>query len=166
MTTLAEPRNFFIKNVQLNWARLDKPVSPFGTEQYELQVATTDKKYAAELKANHFNVKEKDGVYTVALKRKARKANGEDNGAPKVLNADLSPFSFDEHLIGNGSVGNVKVYQYPYDVMGRKGVGSSLTAVQIVDLVAYTGGSANDGFEAIDMGDDSPKAADDSDDLF
>lgn len=166
MTTLAEPRNFFIKNVTLNWARLDRPVAPFGTEQYELQVATTDKKYAAELKANHFNVKEKDGVYTVALKRKARKADGSDNGAPKVLNGDLSTFDFSEHLIGNGSTGNVKVYQYPYNVQGRKGVGSSLTAVQITDLVAYTGGQANDGFEAIDMPTESPKADDDGDDLF
>lgn len=163
MQTLESPRNYFIKNVELNWARLDRPVNPFGTEQYELQVSTTDKKLAKELKDNFFNVKEKDGKYVVSLKRKARKANGDDNGAPKVVNADLSPFDFSKHLIGNGTVGNVKVYQYPYEMMGRKGIGSSLTAVQIVDLVAYTGGGNNQDFEAIDgdmVADESNSVAD------
>ena len=58
-----QPRNFKIVGVELNWAKLDKPVSPFGTEQFELQIATTDKDKAQELKDNHFNVKEKDGKF-------------------------------------------------------------------------------------------------------
>lgn len=154
------PRNYFIKNVELNWARLDKPVSPFGTEQYELQVATTDKALAEELRANHFNVKEKDGKYTVSLKRKARKADGSDNGAPRVVDAKLQPV---EAMIGNGSVGNVKVYQYPYDVRGKKGVGNSLTAVQIVDLVEYRGTGGDFEILEADTGSSSSNA---SDDLF
>jgi len=127
-------RNYLIANVELNWARLDKPVNPFGTEQYELQIATKDSKVAKDWSANNLNVKEKDGVYTVSLKRKAKRQDGQDNGAPRVVNKDKSPYDFAKQgLIGNGSIGNVIVYQYPYDVMGRKGIGASLTAVQIVE---------------------------------
>jgi hypothetical protein len=127
-------RNFLIQNVELNWARLDKPVAPFGTEQYELQIATTDKGIAGDWSKNHLNVKEKDGKFVVSLKRKATRADGSSNGEPRVVNADKTPYDFSKQgLIGNGSIGNVIVYQYPYEVMGRKGIGSSLTAVQIVE---------------------------------
>lgn len=127
-------RNFLIQNVELNWARLDKPVAPFGTDQYELQIATTDKSIADDWSKNKLNVKEKDGKYTVSLKRKAKRQNGDDNGAPRVVNKDKSPYDFSKQgLIGNGSIGNVIVYQYPYEVMGRSGIGASLTAVQIVE---------------------------------
>ena len=52
-----QPRNYRIDNVELNWAKLTKPVSPFGVMQYELQIATTDKTVADEWSANHLNVK-------------------------------------------------------------------------------------------------------------
>ena len=129
------PRNYLVSDVELNWARLSSPVNPFGTEQYELQIATTDEAKAAELRANHLNVKEKDGVFTVSLKRKAKKANGEDNGKVRVVDANKAVF---EENIGNGSRGNVILFQYPYEAMGRKGIASSLTAVQVIDHVAYT----------------------------
>ena len=43
--------------------------------------------------------------------------------------------------IGNGSTGNVIVFQYEYNAAGREGITSSLTAVQVTDLVEYTGSS-------------------------
>lgn len=141
------PRNFKIMDVELNWARLDTPVNPFGTEQYELQIATTDKMKAEELRANHFNVKEKDGKFVVSLKRKAKKADGSDNGKVRVVNADLSPVENIREL-GNGSTGNVIVFQYPYSAMGRSGVASSLTAVQVTDFQVYKSDAAAD-FDAI-----------------
>ena len=49
---LTSPRNYMVSNVELNWARLDQPVSPFGAAQWELQIATTDKAVADDLKAN------------------------------------------------------------------------------------------------------------------
>ena len=30
---LTQPRNYKIMGVELNWARLDQPVNPFGTPQ-------------------------------------------------------------------------------------------------------------------------------------
>lgn len=136
-------RNFKIEGVSLNWARLDTPVNPFGTEQYELQIATKDAAKAADLKANFFNVKEKDGMFTVSLKRKAKKADGSDNGKVRVVNADLSPME-NTRTIGNGSVGNVVVFQYPYKAAGREGIANSLTAVQITTLEKYEAAASAD----------------------
>ena len=63
---LTQPRNYKIMGVELNWARLDQPVNPFGTPQWELQIATTDANVAKELSDNHLNVKEKDDKFVVS----------------------------------------------------------------------------------------------------
>ncbi len=136
---MEKPRNYLISDVTLNWARLDKPQNPFGTEQYELQIATTDAAKAEELKANHLNVKEKEaGTFTVSLKRKAKRADGSDNGKVQVVGTKASDV-IDVRTIGNGSQGNVIVWQYPYEAMGRSGIATSLTKVQVVDLKVYDG---------------------------
>ena len=156
---MEKPRNYKIEGVELNWAKLDKPVSPFGVEQYELQIATTDAAKAEEMKANHLNVKEKDGKFVVSLKRKAKKMNGDDNGPVRVVDVNLQEVA-NKRGIGNGSVGNVIVFQYPYDAMGRKGIASSLTAVQVVDLVEYAGSDGVD-FDVVgeSAAEDNPEKA-------
>ena len=83
--TITEPRTFIIKNVEINYAKLAAPVSPFGVSQYEIQIATTDKSLVEHLKSNFINVKEKDGKFVASLKRKAMKASGDDNGPVKVF---------------------------------------------------------------------------------
>ena len=153
-----EGRNFLVKNVELNWARLAKPVSPFGTEQYELQIATKDKEVADQWTAEHLKVKEKDGTFTVALKRKAVRANGESNGSVRVVDANKAPIE-DASKIGNGSTGNVIVRQYPYEAMGRKGIATQLEAVQVTDLVVYAGSNAVD-FDVEGAGDEQTEKAD------
>jgi hypothetical protein len=146
---LTEVRNFKINDVTINYPKLDKPVNPFGTEQYELQIATADETKVQELEENYVMFRRKDGalvkdaagMFTASLKRKAHKANGDTNGKVRVVNSDLTPME-SVTTIGNGSKANVIVFQYPYDTAGRKGVASSLTAIQITDLVVYapTGG--------------------------
>ena len=136
-----EARNYRIDNVELNWAKLAKPVNPFGTEQWELQIATTDKAIADGWTQNHLNVKQDkadSSKFTVSLKRKAVKADGSANGPVRVVDAQAQPFA-DVSTIGNGSIGNVVVYQYPYETAGRSGIASSLTAVQILELKEYSG---------------------------
>ena len=149
---LDKPRNYRIDNVELNWVRVDTPTSPFGVEQYEAQIATTKKTVAAEWKKNHLNVKEKDGKFVVSLKRKAA------NGKVRVVNSDLSPME-DTRSIGNGSMGNVIVFQGPYSNNFGKGVTNSLTAIQITKLEKYEA-MAGAEFDAIDS---APKG---SEDLF
>ena len=136
-----EARNYRIDNVELNWAKLAKPVNPFGTEQWELQIATTDKAIADSWSQNHLTVKQDktdSSKFTVSLKRKAVKADGSANGPVKVVDAQAQPFA-DVSTIGNGSIGNVVVYQYPYETAGRSGIASSLTAIQILDLKEFSG---------------------------
>ena len=153
---LTEVRNFKISDVTINYPKLERPVNPFGTEQYELQIATADETKVQELEANYINFRRKDGklvqddkgMFTANLKRKAIKADGSPNGKVRVVKADLTPM---ESLttIGNGSAANVIVFQYPYDTAGRKGVGSSLTAIQITDHVVYSPSGGVD-FEAVE----------------
>ena len=139
---MEKPRNFVVSNVELNWARLTTPQSPFGTSQYEIQIATEDTTQAEELIANHIAMKEKDGKWVASLKRKEFKANGENNGKVRVVDSTKQPV--EAGSIGNGSTGNVIVFQYPYDTAGRKGIANSLTAIQVTDLVVYSGSDSVD----------------------
>ena len=154
------PRNVVINDVELNWARLVKPVNPFGTEQYELQIATADANKKAEIeKSTGLSMKEKDGKFILSLKRKAKRKDGSDNGAPRVVDSAKAPV--DGMTIGNGSIGNVIVFQFEYEYAGRKGISSSLTAVQVTKLEKYEAKSNVD-FDVIG---DAPAAAP-SKDLF
>ena len=150
-----KPRNFIVSDVTLNWARLDTVVSPFGTPQWELQISTADKAKADDLKANHMNVKEKDGMFTVSLKRKAIKADGSPMDPVRVVDAQKMPLAR-RSSIGNGSTGNVIVWQAPYNTAGRSGIANSLTAVQVTNLVEYTAGGAD--FDVVDAPSETPSA--------
>ena len=155
------PRNVIINNVELNWAKLSKPITnQFGATQYEMQIATTDKAHADKISADTgLSFKEKDGKFVLNLKRKAKDSKGADMTPVRVVDANKAPV--DGGSIGNGSKGNVIVWQYEYDFGGRKGVGSSLTAVQVMELVKYERTSDVD-FDAVS----SEPAAAPSADLF
>lgn len=166
-------REYLLNNVELNYAQnLTKAVSPFGTAQYELQVATGNPATADEWKANHLPVKtekyvNKDGEwfavknngelkaikassifpsdtseftkYVVSLKRKAKRADQTDNGAPNVFEANAERMSNERAAkIGNGSIGNVIVYQMYYSTAGREGISNSLTSLQVANYVERT----------------------------
>jgi hypothetical protein len=131
---LDKSRNVLIKGATLNFAKLHTPVSPFGTAQWELQIETTDKATADDWKSKFLNVKSKDGKYTVSLNRKKLKSDGSENEKPVVVDTLKQPIDTSKVLIGNGSLGNVIVYQYNYDVAGRKGVGTLLSKVQVTEL--------------------------------
>jgi len=85
--------------------------------------------------------------YKANVKRKAIKKDGERNTAPDVLDGNKQ--KIESGSIGNGSVGNVMLFQYPYDVAGRKGVASILSKVQVTDLKVYVPDSSTD-FEIIE----------------
>ena len=62
----------------------------------------------------------------------------------KIVDSKLQPL--EGNNIGNGSKVNVNLWQYEYEAPGRKGVATSLTAVQVVELVEYT---PTAGFEVV-----------------
>ena len=143
------PRNVVINNVELNWAKLAKPITnQFGATQYELQIATKDKAHADKITADTgLSFKEKDGKFVMNLKRKAKDSKGADMTPVRVV--DAAKNAMEGGIIGNGSIGNVIVWQYEYNFGGRSGVGSSLTAVQVTNLVKYERTSDVD-FDAVE----------------
>ena len=52
----------------------------------------------------------------------------------RVVDTDKNPI---KDLIGNGSSGNIIVYQYDWEVSGRTGRKTVLIAVQVTNLIKY-----------------------------
>ena len=138
--------NTIIKDVALFWAKLDKPVSPFGVDQYELQIQG-DKKREKEFSQFGKVKPVESGKISVNLKKKAFKKDGTD--AAKVRVVDAGKKELDPKLIGNGSIGNVMVYCSPYEIklpngkVSKAGISTMLVAVQVTDLVRYERKSEN-----------------------
>jgi hypothetical protein len=140
-TNQTEGFNTLVRNVQLYWAKLDKPVDPFGTLQWELTIQVP-KKREAEI-ASFGKVKEgfEKNTVAVALKKKALKADGTEAAKVNVVDANKQPF--DSKLIGNGSTGNIIVFQRPYEIKApngkvtKSGTSTMLTKVQVTELVKY-----------------------------
>lgn len=146
MTQANNSSNVIIKDVSLFWAKLDKPVSPFGVDQYELQIQG-DKKREKEF-SQFGKVKPiEGGKISVNLKKKAFKKDGTD--AVKVRVVDAGKKELDPKLIGNGSTGNVMVYCSPYEIklpngkVSKSGISTMLVAVQVTDLIRYERKSEN-----------------------
>jgi len=146
-----EKRTVIVKDVELHWAKLETPVDPFKTGErlWEVQIRTADEEVAKKwAKEYYINAKKDDeGFWKANVKRKELNGKGETNKAPDVLGRDKQPISSSN--IGNGSIGDLKLFQYPYDVAGRKGVASMLSAVRITDLKEYAPTSDVD-FDVID----------------
>ena len=150
------PRTIIVKDVTAKWCKIsgdDAPVNTFKSKQWEMQIQTTDPKKVEELKGYGLKVKEgigeDKGVFSVNLKRKGLKSDGNGGQVPntpvKIVDTKVQPITGDN--IGNGSKVNVNLWQYPYEAPGvGKGIATSLTAVQVVELVEYTPSA---GFEVI-----------------
>lgn len=150
--------NIRIDNVELNWARLATPFkNQFGGENYELQIIVdADRKDELESAGLKTRMLE-DGRVSANLKRKAMKASGEANEAPRVVDAQRQPLPADKvRSIGNGSTGNVIVYKFDYTFGGNSGVSHSLTAVQVTDFVEYSGSVDFDAVEASEASEAAP----------
>ena len=131
-------KTVIIRDLEFNWPSLATPKSPFGTEQWEVQVATTDKKKVEELKTVGINVREADGKYVANVKRKTKNQKGEPLQRPKVVDKEKSELAVETiKRIGNGSRGAIKVFSYEYDVGGRKGTSAMLSEVQVTDMIEY-----------------------------
>jgi hypothetical protein len=146
-----------IANAELFFAKLDpaRPNASFNKENptWEVQIRTRDKKVAKGWKDMNLRVQPKEddeGLYYAAnLKKKSMKRDGSPMAPVNVVAGDLSPV--DPKTIGNGSVGNLSVYQYDYNVNGSSGIASMLMGVQITTLNEYTPRPNQGGFEITDF---------------
>ena len=145
-----------VRNVSLNFMKVnpDQPVSPFGAMQWEAQLEGTadrEDEFASLGKVRQLE----NGNIAVNIKRKAFKSDGTANLPVSLVDASKKPITTYNNL-GNGSTGNVKVYRAEYEYAGKKGITTIMSAIQITDLVIYTG-SVDFDMEA----DESPMAAHD-----
>lgn len=140
-----------LKNVELFYPRLDpkKPNAKFNKDQptWEVQLRTRDKKVKAEwakLNLKPKTVEDDDGVfYSVSLRKKSKKKDGTPNQPVNVVDGGLNQIN--PMSIGNGSVGNVRIFQYEYGDEGK--IASMLMAIQITKLNEYVPKGGDDEFE-------------------
>jgi hypothetical protein len=138
-----------LKNIPMQWVKLDpnRPAPAFGDggPKWEFQAVTKNKAQADEWKAANISVKliELDGgmAWKASFRKSTTKKDGTPNKPVEVKNGFLQPM--DPNTIGNGSVCNVRVFQYEYEVKaengkgGKKGISTMLMEVQVTKLVEY-----------------------------
>ena len=144
-----------IKNCELYFAKLDpaRPSAKYNKKNptWELQIRTTDREIKQEWLNMGLNVKPVvpdvgEPYFRVNLRKKSIKEDGEKASPVNVVNAQLEPI--DERSIGNGSIGNVRIFQYEYPKdTGGKGIASVLMGVQVIKHLVYTPKPRFDEFE-------------------
>lgn len=130
-----------IRDVTLNYVKVDpeNPTEPFGTLQWECQIVVpSDRADELEEYGTVKPVKDDPSRVAINLKRKAVRKDGSANDPVMLVDGKKQKIPANIK-IGNGSVGNVKVYRREYDVAGRQGISTILTAIQITNLIEYTG---------------------------
>lgn len=146
-----------LKNCELWFAKLDpkRPNRKFNPENptWEIQLRTKSKETKKEWETLGLNVKavvpdEGDPYFRVNLNKKSLNKEGEPANPVKVVDAKLK--EIDPTTIGNGSIGNVRIYQYEYTKKtGGTGIVSTVMAVQVTKHVVYTPKPSED-FDALD----------------
>jgi hypothetical protein len=156
-----------LKNIEGRWFKLspNRPAPAFGDSgpKWEFQAIARTKEQMQEWKDLGINVKpvEEDGkiVYKARFQRPTHKRPkdgkpAEPNEPVEVVSGQLTPL--DPQLIGNGSIVNIVIFQYDYEVKSKdgrsskKGKGTMLKKVQVKKLVRYEGTPEED-FEEEDF---------------
>jgi hypothetical protein len=150
-----------LKDVELWFARLDpkNPNSLFDKDNptWEVQIRTKDKNQMQDWKSLNLKPKleqdENNGTYwKVNLKRKSKKKDGTPLSPVKVVDGALE--DVDPNTIGNGSIGDVRIFQYDYEVgvgkVKKSGVASMLAAIQLSKHIVYIRQKSEDDFSMRD----------------
>jgi hypothetical protein len=108
---------------------------------WEVQIRTEDKEVKKAWEEAGLMVKPivpDEGLpyFRVNLRKKSMKEDGEPASLVEVIDAKLNPI--DPNIVGNGSIGNVRIFQYEYPrPQGGKGLASVFMGVQITKLLVY-----------------------------
>jgi len=131
-----------LKNVEVRFAMLNPerpPTKLKKTGRWSIQIFTRDKAQNKEWKDLNIKTKMQEddiGVYyTANIAKNAIKSDGTKAEPPKVVNGNL--VAIDPTSIGNGSVCNLRIFQYDYTFEGVKGIATSLQAVQMIKHIVY-----------------------------
>jgi hypothetical protein len=143
-----------IKDCELWFCKLDpkRPNNKFNKENptWECQIRTTDKAIKKIWEELQLPVKaivpdEGSPYFRVNLRKKSIKEDKESASPIKVINGKLE--EIDPNSIGNGSVGNIRIFQYEYPRKdGGKGLASVIMGIQITKHIVYKAKARNDEF--------------------
>jgi hypothetical protein len=133
-----------------------KPNSKFDKENptWECQIRTTSKaqnKLWKEMNLNSKAVVPDDGdpYFRVNLKKSSIKKDGTAAEPVKVVNGALE--TLDPDTVGNGSVGNIRIFQYEYPKKeGGTGIATILMGIQITTHIEFERKPREDEFEMTD----------------
>tara|TARA_R110002020_G_scaffold435318_1_gene645488 strand:- start:306 stop:737 length:432 start_codon:yes stop_codon:yes gene_type:complete len=101
---------------------------------------------AEDLKAQGYNIKDKEGGPTITISRKVSGPNGMTRKAPTLMDAQKAPL---DCLVGNGSKVRVQARPWEMNRNGQDFKGLELQAVQVIDLIEYRGADGDE-LDAID----------------
>jgi hypothetical protein len=150
-----------LKGCELHFAKLDpkRPNARYNKQNptWELQIRTSSKEQRKEWIAMNLPVKdvipEEDGALPysrVNLRKKSITAKAEAASPVNVVGGDLKPL--DPNTIGNGSIGNLRIFQYEYPKEGGGiGVASVLMGLQVTKHIVYVPKPREDEFTEEDM---------------
>jgi hypothetical protein len=152
--------NILIKNCEIWYARLS-PTHPNkekdGTENWKIIIRTDDIAVKKDWVSKNLKIKTRvdddtgKAYFTVTLRKKVWKQK--ENGSPGspdyllrnkpvvVVNGLLQPIK--EDTIGNGSIGNIQVWQYEHPIKDKlgniigNGIASMLMKIQLLKHIVY-----------------------------
>ena len=123
--------------VPVNWAQVKTP-NKYGEYSVTLLV---DDKTADSFSSRGFRIRDNDGQKELIIKRKGARKDGTPNQTPKLLDANKEPLDV---AVGNGSKVNVQYREWETSNNYGDFKGLDLQAVQVVDLVEYTGSDGSE----------------------
>lgn len=157
-----------LKDCELWFCKLDpkRPNNRFSKDNptWECQIRTTNKTIKKTWEEAGLSVKAvvpDEGVpfWRVNIRKKSIKEDGEKASPIKVVDGKLE--EIDPNSIGNGSVGNVRIFQYEYPRKdGGKGIASVLMGVQVTKHIVYVPKPRGDDFETTETEVIDPDSAD------
>lgn len=148
-----------VLNGKAYWTSISSPNTTFEPV-WSVDLALTDDQLA-KAKQLGLDVKNKGderGDF-IKIKRNVNRKDGSQNKQPALKDAQKRDML--GTLVGNGSDVNVAFKTYEWEYAGKKGIGTDLMAVQVVNLIPY-GGSEDDAFDVVPDG----FVSDDGDDAF
>jgi len=141
-----------INDCEIWFTKLGRPNAAFNKKNptWEAQIRTTSKEVKKQWEAADLGVKaivpdEGETYFRVNLRKKSIKEDGTPASPVNVIDGDMKPV--DPNTIGNGSIGNVRIFQYEYPKEGG-GVGkaSVLMGIQLTKHILYTPKPRDDDF--------------------
>lgn len=141
-----------LKNVEIHFAKLipERPSSKLNPENptWEIQIRTKDKEQRKEWVAHNIRVKPvredpKDDEspilhYQANLKKKSLTKEGKKSPPVEVVKSVKGQkVHVDPATIGNGSIANIRIFEYDYVYEGVKGKTAMLMGIQLVKHVMY-----------------------------